>query len=499
MTYAPAALVWFGREMTVRVGGQLSGIVGDAAHDGGYHVSRNENNSGNYSVTLPLDKLGDGNAASAVDWSLNDSMMKTVTQRLIDAAEHPDDNRLDGLREFYGTTNGRDVVGRSHNNYGEAWSFVSSDDSHLWHIHLSFFRKHSNDTAAGENILSVVSGESWNAYKARKANGTPPVTPPTSTPPVPAGTPPFPLPVGHYFGDINGPAESHGGHPSAPASDRTYIRWNIQNKLIDLGFAGTTNRAWADGLYEAETVEAVKRFQRSNGLQVDGKVGPASWARLHAPNGNTNPAPTTPPSPSTVKLKVLPGVNVDEFGKKMILYLERVLPDALLSRMYVTSNFRSGANDYHGATDDRGALDYSSVMTNQGAVDRRDAAALVYADSAHWLEMIHTTPFDTDDGFYVKDYVRKDASFYGAATNAQHLDHIHNAAKMSDVERATAKHPVKGSSTPQAPPAATYTVKSGDTLGGIARRFGAKVEYLVQLNGIKDPNKIQVGQVLKLR
>lgn len=44
----------------------------------------------------------------------------------------------------------------------------------------------------------------------------------------------------------------------------------------------------------------------------------------------------------------------------------------------------------------------------------------------------------------------------------------------------------------------TYTVVAGDTLTAIAKRFGTTVEILCQLNDIKDPNKIYVGQVLKL-
>ncbi|MCS6826996.1 MAG: LysM peptidoglycan-binding domain-containing M23 family metallopeptidase [Caldilinea sp.] len=41
-----------------------------------------------------------------------------------------------------------------------------------------------------------------------------------------------------------------------------------------------------------------------------------------------------------------------------------------------------------------------------------------------------------------------------------------------------------------------YTVAPGDTLGAIAVRFGVTVEALVAANGIEDPNRIRVGQVL---
>ncbi|KXZ17760.1 N-acetylmuramoyl-L-alanine amidase [Bacillus nakamurai] len=44
----------------------------------------------------------------------------------------------------------------------------------------------------------------------------------------------------------------------------------------------------------------------------------------------------------------------------------------------------------------------------------------------------------------------------------------------------------------------TYTVKSGDTLSEIAVRTGVSMAKLQSYNGIKNPNKITVGQVLKL-
>ncbi|WP_212924110.1 LysM peptidoglycan-binding domain-containing protein, partial [Bacillus licheniformis] len=44
----------------------------------------------------------------------------------------------------------------------------------------------------------------------------------------------------------------------------------------------------------------------------------------------------------------------------------------------------------------------------------------------------------------------------------------------------------------------TYTVKKGDTLSEIAVKTGVSVAKLQSYNGIKNPNKIMVGQVLKL-
>jgi LysM repeat protein len=49
------------------------------------------------------------------------------------------------------------------------------------------------------------------------------------------------------------------------------------------------------------------------------------------------------------------------------------------------------------------------------------------------------------------------------------------------------------SSTPK-----TYKVRSGDTLGAIAREFGTTAKVLMQLNGIDNPRLLHVGQVLQL-
>lgn len=68
----------------------------------------------------------------------------------------------------------------------------------------------------------------------------------------------------------------------------------------------------------------------------------------------------------------------------------------------------------------------------------------------------------------------------------------------------TAAAPVASSATLQPPPAAkprpaggSYTVESGDTLTGVARRYGVSTAALKQANGIEDGG-IRIGQTLKI-
>ena len=59
--------------------------------------------------------------------------------------------------------------------------------------------------------------------------------------------------------------------------------------------------------------------------------------------------------------------------------------------------------------------------------------------------------------------------------------------------------PTPPPAAPAAPaPVSTYTVASGDSLSGIASRFGTTSRNLMTINGITNANLIRVGQVIKL-
>jgi LysM repeat protein len=65
--------------------------------------------------------------------------------------------------------------------------------------------------------------------------------------------------------------------------------------------------------------------------------------------------------------------------------------------------------------------------------------------------------------------------------------------------------PASGGTDPSAGPEATtapatrsYKVKGGDTLVGIAAKFGTTPKAITNLNGISDPSSLKIGQVLKI-
>jgi len=150
---------------------RVGGIVGDTRHvaGGGYHISREDLRShgqgSDYSIQAPADQRGNASYAAAIDISLGPKQMVTVSKRLRAAMEGTDyDPRIEPLREFIGTVDNRNVCGynryRTNSTSRRTGWYPSgySESSHLWHVHLSFFREYCNDWNSILGVAEVVCG-----------------------------------------------------------------------------------------------------------------------------------------------------------------------------------------------------------------------------------------------------------------------------------------------------------------------------------------------------
>ncbi|HEX9539339.1 MAG TPA: LysM domain-containing protein [Streptosporangiaceae bacterium] len=140
---------------------------------------------------------------------------------------------------------------------------------------------------------------------------------------------------------------------------------------------------------------------------------------------------------------------------------------------------------------------YDMAGTAEGDRRMRDLARWfedVMPGTASIVELIHTTPFADDDGFYVKNGQR---ASYDAATEAAHLNHVHLAMSQAQLSAALARL-----GTPQPVPSSVviHTVVGGDTLTAIAAKYKTTVAAILKLNpSIKDPNVIYVGQRIQVK
>ena len=87
------------------------------------------------------------------------------------------------------------------------------------------------------------------------------------------------------------------------------------------------------------------------------------------------------------------------------------------------------------------------------------------------------------------------AGFYNGVSAQQgtYRDLMTNAYDALVALQASGRNPAAGGSSANG---RTYTVRSGDSLSSIAKRFGTSVNQLVTLNQIANRNAIRVGQVL---
>lgn len=69
------------------------------------------------------------------------------------------------------------------------------------------------------------------------------------------------------------------GEPMLQVGSEGYYVRDLQQKLTDLGY--NVGPAGVDGIFGEGTRQAVENFQSRNGLSVDCKVGPKTWAKLN--------------------------------------------------------------------------------------------------------------------------------------------------------------------------------------------------------------------------
>lgn len=157
-----------------------------------------------------------------------------------------------------------------------------------------------------------------------------------------------------------------------------------------------------------------------------------------------------------------PNVRTGPLGNRMIALVERYYPK--VGEIYVTS----GTDGDHGGSSHHYGLSYQGSptaaidfggggVTPEGSRRMRDFAKWLY--DLFWdltVEEVHTTPYRDDQGFYVKNQVKRPngGGIYGTATKEGHRNHVHwatSAALMTRIEQRCAAWAANPAPTPLPP------------------------------------------------
>lgn len=182
---------------------------------------------------------------------------------------------------------------------------------------------------------------------------------------------------------------------------------------------------------------------------------------------------------------------------------------------YMTGN--SESTSYHFAVDDKEVIQgiplnrnawHSGDGTNGTGNRKSIAVEICYSKSggaryraAEALAIKFVAQLLKERGWGV-DRIRKHQDWNGKYCPHRILDEGRwdevKSSIVAELERLGGKKASKPQKTDSKTSGATYTVKKGDVLSVIAEKTGVSMKTLQSLNGIKNPNLIKVGQILKL-
>lgn len=160
-TLSTTNINWLAREWEKLYGtAVLSGIVGDLAHKrrGGYHISRQDQPSDNYSVIRADDKLGPSDRAAAIDMTMSTADIIKCHKRLRACFQN---RAKDPRTKYINAWNGWDGQGGAGRYDVVKGTVTTATPDHKWHIHLEIRRRYVNDRKAMEAILSMLKGEPY--------------------------------------------------------------------------------------------------------------------------------------------------------------------------------------------------------------------------------------------------------------------------------------------------------------------------------------------------
>ncbi|MCF2706479.1 LysM peptidoglycan-binding domain-containing protein [Arcanobacterium haemolyticum] len=112
-----------------------------------------------------------------------------------------------------------------------------------------------------------------------------------------------------------------------------------------------------------------------------------------------------------------------------------------------------------------------------------------------------TTECTVEAGDTLSSIAQRYGSTVAALASANGIanpDRIYVGQKLTIPGSSAPASTPAAASTPTPVAAGTYTVAQGDTLSSIARQFGTSVAAIAAANGISNPNRIYVGQVLSI-
>lgn len=201
------------------------------------------------------------------------------------------------------------------------------------------------------------------------------------------------------------------------------------------------------------------------------------------PRAAAPPAPRLRAAAARGKVAIRPGIRIGPVGRLLVRILEHYPKRGLT----ITSAYRPGPGSHHGGlvygNSPTAAVD---IIARNGAAGMRDVAKWLYDRFASGtVELIHTTPFSTDRGFYVKDQKKYPGGGpYSAQTRREHRDHVHFASSKALAQKILAQLSAKAPAAKMSALAASGPARGRAAAGGM-RLSKRGAQLIAEFEGLR--------------
>ncbi len=276
----------------------------------------------------------------------------------------------------------------------------------------------------------------------------------------------------------------------------------LQTKLKALlYYTGSIN-----GIYDLETENAVKRFQLNNDLTTTGTTNNQTWNLINTLYGNLSDCVTGGVGDTSTTYTVKSGdtlysiarkynTTVDEL-KKLNNLTSNTLSIGQVLKIPTTTD--SGDSTYTTYTVKSGDTLYSIAEKYNTTVDDLKRFNNLTSNTLSIGQVLKIpTPTDSGDSTYTTYTVKNGDTLYSIArkynTTVDEIKRFNNLTSNTLSIGQNLKIPITGGGNGTI----TYTVKSGDTLYSIARKYNTTVDRIKNLNNLTS-NTLRVGQILRI-
>ena len=306
---------------------------------------------------------------------------------------------------------------------------------------------------------------------------------------------------------------------------------DLQNYLKQLSYYNGP----IDNNFDSETNKAVRAFQNNNKLTVDGIVGRNTWSalvNLYSPLAICDPSI----SERVVGVVVDAGHGGDDPGAvsgniveknlnlKIAQYIAKRLTDLGIPNSLIRNSDETLSNTerIRRMKTPFGDVSNAIVLSNHINSGGGEGAEVIYAlrnestlarsilteigntgqkTRTYYQKSLPNDP--TKDYYYI---MRDTGKLQTLIVEYGFLDNPNDAARLQQnwekyaeaVVKAIANYMQHPYTAPGVGTGITYTVKSGDTLYSIAKRYGITVDELKRINNLTS-NTLSIGQILKIK